>query len=157
MKHKARWVVRGFEQQYGIDYGETFAAVVRSAIYCLLLILAVLRDWQVTQHDFVTAFFNPPLDTELYMELLPGIGKPGQVAKLLKIIYGLKQSFRLWFEALVRLFALLGFSQLSSEPFIFTGSYRGMYLIVAVYVDDLLIFGPQGSRALAELARKLGD
>ena len=91
------------------------------------------------------------------MELPPGIGKPGQVAKLLKTIYGLKQSFRLWFEALARLFALLGFSQLPSEPSIFTGSYRGTYFIVAVYVDDLLIFSLQGSRAPAELAGKLGD
>ena len=42
IKHKARWVVRGFEQRLGIDYRETFAAVVRSAIYRLLLVLAVL-------------------------------------------------------------------------------------------------------------------
>ena len=87
--NKARWVVRGFEQQYGINYRKTFA-VVRSTTYRFLLILAVLGDWQVTQHDFVTAFFNPPLDTEFYMELLPRIGKSSQVAKLLKIIYGLK-------------------------------------------------------------------
>ena len=70
----------------------------------------VLGDWQVTQQDFVTAFLNPPLDTELYMKLPPGIGKPGQVAKLLKTLYGLKQSPRLWFEALARLFASLGLS-----------------------------------------------
>ena len=126
-----------------------------TATYRFLLVLAVLGDWQVTQHDFVTAFLNPPLDTELYMELLPGIGKPGQVAKLLKTIYGLKQSPRLWFEALARLFALLGFSQLPSEPSIFTKSYRGTYLIVAVYVNDLLIFGPQSSITPAELIRKL--
>ena len=93
-------MVKGFEQRSGIDYGETFAAVVRSATYCFLLVLVVLGNWQVTQHDFVTAFFNLPLDIELYMELLPGIGKPGQVAKLFKILYGLKQSPRLWFEAL---------------------------------------------------------
>ena len=157
VKHKARWVVKGFEQRWGIDYGETFAAVVRSATYRLLLALAVLGGWQVTQHDFVTAFLNPPLDTELYMELPPEIGKPGQVAKLLKTLYGLKQSPRLWFEALARLFASLGFSQLPSEPSIFTGSYRGAYLIVAVYVDDLLIFGPQSSKAPAKLAKELGN
>ena len=149
-------MVKGFEQRSGIDYRETFAAVVRSATYRLLLVLAVLGNWQVIQHDFVTAFLNPPLDTELYMELPPGIGKPGQVAKLLKTLYGLKQSPRLWFEALARLFASLGFSPLPSEPSIFTGSYRGTRIIVAVYVDDLLIFGPQGSKAPAELARELG-
>ena len=131
--------------------------MVRSAIYCFLLVLAVLKDWQVTQHDFVTAFLNLPLDTEFYIELLPGIGKLSQVAKLLKIIYSLKQNFQLWFETLVYLFALLGFFQLSFEPFIFIGSYKGTYFIVAVYIDDLLIFGLQGSRALAELVRKLKD
>ena len=45
VKHKARWVVRGFKQQYGIDYGETFAVVVQSAIYYFLLVLVVLGDW----------------------------------------------------------------------------------------------------------------
>ena len=131
--------------------------MVRSVTYCLLLVLVVLGNWQVIQHDFVTVFLNLLLDTELYMELPPGINKPGQVAKLQKTFYGLKQSPRLWFEALARLFALLGFSQLLSEPSIFIGCYGGAYLIIAVYVDDLLIFGPQGSKAPAELARELGN
>ena len=155
LKHKARWVVKSFKQRNGIDYEETFAAMVRSATYRFLLVLAVLGNWQVTQHDFVIAFFNPPLDTELYMELLPGIGKPSQVAKLLKTLYGLKQSPQLWFEALARLFVSLGFFLLPSEPSIFTGTYKGTCIIVTVYVDNLLIFGPQGSKTPAELTREL--
>ena len=91
------------------------------------------------------------------MELPPGIGKLGQVAKLLKTFYGLKQSPRLWFEVLASLFASLRLHQLSSELSIFAGSYGGSYLIITIYVDDLLIFGPQGSKAPAKLAKKLGD
>ena len=128
---------------------------MQSAIYHLLFALAVLGGWQVTQHDFVTAFLNPPLDIELYMELPPGIGKLGQVAKLLKTLYGLKQSLRLWFEALAHLFTSLGFSLLPFELSIFIRSYGGMYFIITIYVDDLLIFGLKGSRAPAKLVKEL--
>ena len=44
-KHKARLVARGFTQQHGIDYGDTFSPVVKPAMVHLVLSLAVSRDW----------------------------------------------------------------------------------------------------------------
>ena len=40
VKHKARWVVRGFERQFGIDYDQTFAAVIKPMSYKVLFAIA---------------------------------------------------------------------------------------------------------------------
>ena len=107
------------------------------------------------QYNFVIIFFNPSLDIELYMELSSRINKSNQIIKLLKIIYNLKQIFWLWFKALIHLFILLKFFQLFFEFFIFIGSYKKMYFIVAIYVNKLLIFNLQNNKTFAELIKKL--
>jgi hypothetical protein len=51
VKHKARWVVKGFEQQFGIDYDQTFAAVVKPMSYKVLFSLAAQYGWEIEQMD----------------------------------------------------------------------------------------------------------
>jgi hypothetical protein len=41
--HKARWAVRGFSQQHGIDYDETFSLVVKPATIRAVLSIATSR------------------------------------------------------------------------------------------------------------------
>ena len=47
MRYKARWVVRGFEQQEGIDYYETFALVVKPMSYKALFAIAAAMDLEI--------------------------------------------------------------------------------------------------------------
>jgi hypothetical protein len=44
LRYKARWVVRGFEHECGIDYNETFAAVVKPMSYKALFAVAAALD-----------------------------------------------------------------------------------------------------------------
>jgi histone deacetylase 1/2 len=46
-KFKARLVVRGFEQQPGFDYNQTFASVARVATWRILLTVAACLDWEI--------------------------------------------------------------------------------------------------------------
>ncbi len=71
-KFKARLVVGGHKQTFGIDYEETFAPVVKCQSIRILLALATVHDWEVYQMDFVTAFLNATLSEEIYMEQPPG-------------------------------------------------------------------------------------
>ena len=56
LRYKARWVVRGFEQEEGIDYGETFASVVKPISYKALFAIAAALDLDIEQMDVKTAF-----------------------------------------------------------------------------------------------------
>ena len=68
IKYKARWVVKGFSQIYGIDYEETFANTCRPEVYKMLLYLAAYHNWEVVQWDFKNAFPHADVDKELYIE-----------------------------------------------------------------------------------------
>jgi hypothetical protein len=57
-KHKARLVARGFTQQHGIDYGDTFSPVVKAATVRIILSLAVSRGWSLRQVDVSNAFLH---------------------------------------------------------------------------------------------------
>ena len=93
IKYKARWVVKGFSQQYGIDYEETFANTCRPEVYKMLLYLAAYHNWEIVQWDFKNAFTHADIDKELYIEQLEGVTIIlNKVYKLNKALYGLKQS-----------------------------------------------------------------
>ncbi|KAK4067059.1 hypothetical protein Purlil1_13929 [Purpureocillium lilacinum] len=75
-KYKARLVARGFQQEEGIDYEETFASVVKPASTRILLALAAALSWFVHQGDVKTAFLNSELDKPVYMKPPKDIGLP---------------------------------------------------------------------------------
>jgi hypothetical protein len=46
-KHKARLVVKGYKQQYGVDYEDVFAPVARIKTVRLMISLAAQKRWKV--------------------------------------------------------------------------------------------------------------
>jgi hypothetical protein len=140
IRHKARLVVRGFEQREGIDYQETFASVVKPMSYKALLAIAAAQDLEVHQMDVKTAFLYGKIDQPVYIIPPEGIHCPaGHIWQLDKALYGLKQAPRIWFNTLTGYLDTLGFTPLSADPGLFYRELDG--LIIAVYVDDLLIVG----------------
>jgi hypothetical protein len=96
-RYKAHLVAKGFAQEYGIDYEETFAPVARLTSVRSLLAVAAVRHWQLFQMDVKNAFLNGDLTEEVYMHLPPGYHHPPhKVCRLRQALYGLKQAPRAW-------------------------------------------------------------
>ena len=71
-RYKERLVVRGFTQQEGIYYSETFSLVVKPVTVRLIFSIAVSRNWKIYQLDIHNVFLNDVLAEEVYMKQPPG-------------------------------------------------------------------------------------
>ena len=94
---KAQLVERGFNQSYGVGYKETFAQFAKLNTIRILLSLAANLDSPLHQFDIKNTFLNGDLEEEVYMEIPSGLqisNDNDKVCKLLKSLYGLKQSPR---------------------------------------------------------------
>ena len=141
-RFKARYVAKGFTQIKGLDYDETFAPVVRFDSLRILLAISASKRWKPRQLDIKTAFLYGILNEEIYLELPEGYKIANQVARLNRCIYGLKQSPRAWYFRLIEYILPLGFKISDFDPCVII--HNSGNLIVAIYVDDIVLFGEQG-------------
>lgn len=138
-RYKGRLVAKGFSQTFGIDYTETYAPVVRNTTIRILLAVAVKRKMKICQMDAVSAFLQGDLDEEIYMSQPEGFEDgTNRVCKLNKAIYGLKQAGRQWNIKLDTALLSYGLLRSQNDPCVYYTIKRE--IIVAIYVDDFLIF-----------------
>lgn len=144
---KARLVAKGFTQVEGINYNETFSPVIRHSSLRLLLAIAAQRGMIVNSMDMVSAFLNGTLSEEIYMKQVPGYHlKPDNpvkgveyVLKLNKSLYGLKQAPFVWNATINEELLKQNFQRAANEPCVYFKGRGDNLLIIALYVDDLLI------------------
>lgn len=121
-KYKARLVVKGYAQRYGVDYTEVYALVARMDTVRLIIALAANRDWKLYQLDVKSAFLHGKLNEDVYVEQPKGYERKGSeesVYKQHKALYGLKQAPRAWFSSIESYFTKEGFQRSQSEQALF--------------------------------------
>ena len=131
VRYKAHLVAKGFYQQQGLDYHETFSQVVKSTTIRVVLSLAVTHNWPLRQLDVQNAFLHGNLTETVYLQQPPGFvdpTKPNHVCVLLKSLYGLKQAPRAWFQRLSTALHALGFQGSKTDPSLFIYSSKGVLL-----------------------------
>ncbi|GJU63910.1 retrovirus-related pol polyprotein from transposon TNT 1-94 [Tanacetum coccineum] len=103
IRNKSRLVVRGYRQEEGIDFEESFAPVARMEAIRIFLAYAAHKSFIVFQMDVKTAFLHGTLKEDVYVCQPEGFidaDHPSHVYKLKKALYGLKQAPRAWYDEL---------------------------------------------------------
>ncbi|GJY77178.1 retrovirus-related pol polyprotein from transposon TNT 1-94 [Tanacetum coccineum] len=99
LKNKAWLVAKGYHQEEGIDFEESFALVARLEAIRILIANVASKNMTVYQMDVKTAFLNGKLKEEVYVSKPEGfvdLDHPHHVYRLKKALYGLKQAPRAW-------------------------------------------------------------
>jgi hypothetical protein len=154
-KYKARMVVQGFHQIIGKDFHATFSPMASFVNVRLVISLAVTNGWSLMHADVPQAFLRSSMDTDVYVDLAKGIqlmdkvsGLPhnsdGQVLKLRRALYGLKQSPQLWNKEMNSfLVDELGWTRADNESclYYFHDAKSNSIGIALLEVDDILVTG----------------
>ncbi|GJS91724.1 putative ribonuclease H-like domain-containing protein [Tanacetum coccineum] len=158
VRNKTRLVAKGYKQEEGIDFEESFAPVARLEAVRMFIAFAAHMNITIFQMDVKTAFLNGPLKEEVYVSQPEGFIDsefPNHVYRLKKALYGLKQAPRAWYDKLSSFLIEHGFNKGIIDPTLFTRRHGGDILLVQVYVDDI-IFGstnPDFSKRFANLMK----
>jgi hypothetical protein len=137
---KSRLVVDGSKQIQGVDVDETFAPVVKYNTLRIFLAIAAVNNMRVHQIDVENAFIHADLTETVFMHPHPEMHVPaGHCLRLRKSLYGLKQAPRNWNVMLNATLLHLNFTRSKLDHCIYMGVVDGHEMLVAVFVDDILI------------------
>ena len=146
IKDKARLVGKGYTQQLGIDYNETWAGITRLESVRMTAAIAAKHNLKLWRIDFVGAYLNSLTKEDIYMRQPEGFVEPGfedHVCKLVHTIYGTMQGAHDWYETLKETYNKLGYITSRADPCVRYKRDNGQYTITDTYTDD--VFGASTS------------
>jgi hypothetical protein len=133
---------RGYSQRPGVDFGETFSPVVKSATVRTVLSFAVSRWWPVHQLDVKNVFLHGMLTEIVYCAQPSGFEDsfhPDFVCRLIKSLYGPTQAPRVWNSTFAAYVLSLGFVESRADTSLFVlhrGTETAYHLL---FVDDIVL------------------
>nr|GEY49011.1 retrovirus-related Pol polyprotein from transposon TNT 1-94 [Tanacetum cinerariifolium] len=136
------WLVaKGYRQEEGIDFEESFAPVARIEVIRIFIANAASKNMTIYQMDVKITFLNGELKEEVYVSQPDGFVNPDHpthVYRLKKALYELKQAPRTWYDTLSRFLLDNKFSKGAVDPILFTRKIGKHILLVQIYVDDII-------------------
>jgi hypothetical protein len=144
VRNKARLVGQGFSQVESLDFGETFASVARLEAIRILLVFAASKGFIFYQMDMKNAFLNGIIQEEIYVRQPLGFKNPkypDRVYKFSKALYELKQALWTWYARLKMFLIEHVYVMGSVDKTFFTLNHDTDFLLVQIYVDDIIFGG----------------
>ncbi|GJV32567.1 retrovirus-related pol polyprotein from transposon TNT 1-94 [Tanacetum coccineum] len=137
IRNKTRLVVRGYCQEEGIDFEESFAPVARMEAIRIFLAYAAHKSFIVFQMDVKTAFLHGSLKEDMYVSQSKDFiddDHPCHVYKLNKALYGLKQAPRAWYDELSKFLLQNHFNKGTIDPTLFIRCFDNEILVGTVNI-----------------------
>jgi hypothetical protein len=151
-KYKARLVLRG-DLDDATDQ-PTFSPTAAHSTIRLVLAIAAMRRFSFATADVTSAYLNAPLPTPIFAKApITPDGSPTKFIRVLKSIYGLKQSGLNWYQHLCSTLASLAFEKSIPDPCLFSRS-KGSQALLIIVVDDILVVSSDPVAVLDELRAK---
>lgn len=144
IRNKETLVYKGYLQQEGIDFEETYAPIARLETIRLFLSFNSYKDFKVYQMDLKFSFLNGDLEEEVYIEQPDGFPLTNDrvmVCKLKNALYGLKQAPRAWYAQIGKYFLHLSFKKGSANSNLYLRTSKDGILIIEVFVDEIIFEG----------------
>ncbi|GKB59915.1 retrovirus-related pol polyprotein from transposon TNT 1-94 [Tanacetum coccineum] len=149
-RYRTRLVVKGYAQKEGIDFNKKISPVVQMKTIRVVLAMCATYDLHLEQLDVKTAFLHGNLEEEIYMLQPEGFeqkGKENLVCRLNKSLYGLKQVPRCWYNRFDSFIRSIEYNILHSDPCAYFKRFgNNDFIILLLYVDDMLVAGPTKDR-----------
>nr|GEU57172.1 hypothetical protein [Tanacetum cinerariifolium] len=137
IRNKERLVAKGYAQEEGIDFEESFAPVARLEAVQIFVAYAAHKSFAIYQMDIKTTFLNGSLKEEVYVaqpDVFADPDHPEKVYRLKKALYGLKQAPRAWYDELLKFLTSKGFT----KGLQIHQSSRGIFINQAKYTLEIL-------------------
>ena len=157
LRYKTRLCVKGFHQVPGVDFTESFSPVASSTTIIIVLLMTLWnedKNWICEMFDVEAAFLNAELKIPMYLEWPEEMRRLGFITedeenakciKLIRSMYGNVDAALRWMKAFVNLCVSkeIACQQSAVDPcLLYKKNEKGeLILLIAVYVDDVLIAG----------------
>ena len=159
LRYKARLCIRGFVQVPGVDFTLTHSPVATDVSIKIVLAITLYhdgQDWEAELLDIEAAFLEASLDEDVYIQWPEGLVMFGFVdeeetrdtcLKLEKAMYGAVQAPLAFWKENAKHLRRMGMVQSKADPCVWYKWKDGkLWLVVAVYVDDIVYAGPPEAR-----------
>jgi hypothetical protein len=156
VRNKTHLITQGYSQVEGLYFGETFTHVARLEAIRILLAFIASKGYKLYQMDVKSAFLNGVIQEEVYVRQSPGFESPkcpDRVCKFSNALYGLNQAPRAWYARLKTFLLEHGYIMGSVDKTIFTLNHGTDFLLVQIYVDDIIFGG--SSHTLMSIFQKM--
>nr|GEU62008.1 retrovirus-related Pol polyprotein from transposon TNT 1-94 [Tanacetum cinerariifolium] len=143
IRNKSRLVAKGYRQEEGIDFEESFSPISILETIRIFVSYAAHKNFPIYQMDVKTEFLNGKLKEEVFVRRSDEFVDPdflNHVYRLKKALYGLKQAPRAWYDKLSSFLIAHHFTKGIFDQTLLTRRHGDDILLVQIYVDDI-IFG----------------
>jgi hypothetical protein len=122
--------------------------VARLEAIMILLAFAAFKGFKLYQMDMESVFLNGVIHEEVFVKQPLGFENrkhPNRVYKLSKALYGLKQALIACYARLKSFLLEYGYVMGSVDKTLFTLKHGNDFLLVQIYVDDIIFSGSSHS------------